>query len=130
MDYFFQYSRISAAMDKKKPRGKKALADSMKVVDPPTKSEKAVIHWVRRNVPTKKTKFLHSHVVEYFSGLKAVDALLNDSPWSADKAKEGSEFIFNHRDKAVQFMDLMLKQKMFHRARKIPVHKEEKKKSK
>ena len=45
-----------AMAEKKKPRGKKALADSMKVADPPTKVEKAIIHWVRRNVATKKTK--------------------------------------------------------------------------
>ena len=27
-------------------------------------------------VPTKKTKFLHSHVVDYFAGNKAVDLLM------------------------------------------------------
>ena len=33
------------------------------------------------NVPTKQTKFLHAHKVEYFAGAKAIDALVNDSPW-------------------------------------------------
>jgi hypothetical protein len=33
-------------------------------------------------VPVKKTKFSHSHVVEYFTAAKALDALLNDSPWA------------------------------------------------
>ena len=64
---------------------------------------------------TKKTKFLHSHVVEYFSGSKAVDALVNDSPWSKAKAKEGAEMVFEYRESAVQFMDDMLKHKFFHR---------------
>ena len=46
-----------------------------------------MIHWVRRNVATKKTKFLHSHVVEYFTASKAVDALVNDSPWGKGKVR-------------------------------------------
>ena len=65
--------------------------------------------------------------VEYFSGSKAVDALVNDSPWCAEKTKEGAERTFDSRERAVEFMDLMLKHKMFHRARKIPVHSEKKK---
>ena len=48
--------------ERKKPRGRKA-ADSMKVETPLTKEEKAIIHWVRKNVATKTTKFLHSHKV-------------------------------------------------------------------
>jgi len=115
--------------ERKKPRGRKA-ADSMKVETPLTKEEKAIIHWVRKNVATKTTKFLHSHKVEYFSGSKAVDALVNDSPWCAEKAKEGAERTFDSRERAVEFMDLMLKHKMFHRARKIPVHSEKKKSKK
>ena len=74
-----------------------------------------IIHWVRRNVPSKKTKFLHSHVVEYFTGSKAVDALVKDSPWAKDKAKEGAEMVFEYRESAVEFMDEMLKHKFFHR---------------
>ena len=92
---------------------------------------------------------IHHHCppqVEYFSGSKAVDALVNDSPWCAEKAKvrvhpvsclftfisclfvkEGAERTFDSRERAVEFMDLMLKHKMFHRARKIPVHSEKKK---
>ena len=31
---------------------------------------------VYHQVPTKKTKFLHSHVVDYFAGNKAVDLLM------------------------------------------------------
>ena len=51
-----------AMAERKKPRGRKA-ADSMKVETPLTKEEKAIIHWVRKNVATKTTKFLHSHKV-------------------------------------------------------------------
>jgi len=116
--------------ERKKPRGKKAAADSMKVETPLTKEEKKIIHWVRNNVDTKKTKFLHSHKVEYFTGLKAVDALVKISPWCAEKAKEGSAHVFDSRERAIEFMDLMLKHKMFHRAKKIPVHTEKKKSKK
>lgn len=115
--------------ERKKPRGRKA-ADSMKVETPLTKEEKAIIHWVRKNVATKTTKFLHSHKVEYFGGSKAVDALVKDSPWCAEKVKEGSQHTFDSRERAIEFMDLMLKHKMFHRARKIPVHSEKKKNKK
>ena len=46
---------------------------------------------------------------------RAVDALVNDSPWSKAKAKEGAELVFEFRESAVEFMDEMLKHKMFHR---------------
>jgi hypothetical protein len=45
-------------------------------------SLKSVLDCGRKNVPVKKTKFSHSHVVEYFTAAKALDALLNDSPWA------------------------------------------------
>eukprot|EP00095_Tigriopus_kingsejongensis_P011171 snap_masked-scaffold259_size234575-processed-gene-1.13 protein:Tk11171 transcript:snap_masked-scaffold259_size234575-processed-gene-1.13-mRNA-1 annotation:"translocation protein sec62" len=105
--------------DKKAAR--RGTKDSMSPDQPPTKLEKSIIHWVRRNVPTKKTKFLHSHVVEYFSGAKAIDALVDDSPWSTQQAPENSEIVFESRQTALEFMDAMLKHKMFHRAKKIPV---------
>merc|ERR1711902_170572 len=66
-----------------------------------TKEHKAVTHWMKENIPTKKTKFLHSHVVDYFTG-----------------------------SKAVEFLDTLLRYKMFHRAKKIAVNTEEKKKRK
>ncbi|TRY67427.1 hypothetical protein TCAL_05358 [Tigriopus californicus] len=106
-----------------------AKRDNMSPDHPPSKLQKSIIHWVRRNVPTKKTKFLHSHVVEYFAGSKAIDALVHDSPWSKGKAKEGSEIVFDNRESAVEFMDEMLKHKMFHRAKKIPVQEKPKKKA-
>ena len=103
----------------KKAKGKKE--GSPPEPEPPTKLEKSILHWVRRNVPTKKTKFNHAHVVEYVSGAKVVDALCHDSPWAKEKAKEGSERVFEHREDAVFFMEAMLKHKMFHRAAKIAV---------
>lgn len=117
---------MSAAVKKGKARAK----DGMSVAAPPSKLEKKIIHWVRRNVPTKKTKFLHSHVVEYFAGVKAVDALMEDSPWAKANAKEGQEKVFEYREQAMEFMDDMLKHKMFHRAKKIPVQEKAKKKKK
>ena len=44
------------------------MPNSMTPKDPMTKEQKKVTDWLRRNVPTKKTKFLHAHVVEYFIG--------------------------------------------------------------
>ena len=117
--------RATARKAAKATGGKKG--DTMKPKDELNKAQKAVIHWVRRNVPTKKTKFLHSHVVEYFSGQAAVNALMQDSPWAKSKAKEGAEITFEYREQAVEFMDDMLKHKMFHRARKIPVQEKTKK---
>merc|ERR1711933_667972 len=89
-----------------------------------TKEQKEVTHWMKENVPTKKTKFLQSHIVEYFSGSKAVDLLLTSSPWA------GQEGIFSSREKCVEYLDTLLRYKMFHRGKKIAVNTEDKKKSK
>merc|ERR1712115_33628 len=90
-----------------------------------TKLQKAVTHWLRKNVPTKKTKFLHAHVVEYFAASKAIDALLNDSPWARSKmdqdAIDKSELNFGTREQCVVYLDELLQHKMFRRARRIPV---------
>jgi hypothetical protein len=53
----------------------------------------------RKNVPVKKTKFSHSHVVEYFTAAKALDALLNDSPW----AKAGQQWYTSMFDKFIPY---------------------------
>ena len=59
--------------DRQKSKKKRELEKaSMSPKEPPTKLQKAVTHWLRKNVPTKKTKFLHAHVVEYFSASKAI----------------------------------------------------------
>merc|ERR1712058_78999 len=95
-----------------------------------TELQQSVVNWLRKNVPTKKTKFEHSHVVEYFSAGKALDALMNDSPWSPEKAKEGAELKFEYREQAIDYMGELLRLHMFHRARKVPVAEKEKKKKK
>lgn len=86
------------------------------VADKPTKGEYAVAKWIRDNVPSKKTKFL-SHNVEYFTGSRAVGALLENSPWNKS--------LFETREQVVDFLDIMLRHKFFHRAKKIVVSEEE-----
>jgi len=93
-----------------------------------TKLQKSVVNWLKRNVPTKKTKFMHSHVVEYFAAAKALDALMSDSPWATEKAKEGAELKFDYREQAIDFMADLMHLDMFHRAKKIPVANKKKKK--
>jgi len=95
-----------------------------------SKLQKKVVNWVRKNVPTKKTKFEHSHVVEYFNASKALDALMKDSPWAPDKAKEGAELKFEFREQAIDYMGELMRLHMFHRARKVAVAEKEKKKKK
>merc|ERR1719158_2279992 len=95
-----------------------------------SKLQKKVVGWVRKNVPTKKTKFEHSHVVEYFNAGKALDALMKDSPWAPEKAKDGAELKFDYREQAIDYMADLLRLNMFHRAKKIPVAEKEKKKKK
>ncbi|KAJ9575759.1 hypothetical protein L9F63_007405 [Diploptera punctata] len=87
----------------------------------PTKEEYAVAKWLRKNVPTKKTKFLN-HNVEYFTAVKAVDALM-ETHWATPK--EGEESFFASRADVVEFLDRMLRHKFFHRAKKVPVSEEE-----
>lgn len=118
-----------------------AVPNSMTPKEPMSKEQKKVTDWLRKNVPTKKTKFLSAHVVEYFIGTKAVDALLNDSPWAAPKdaappsknapaaPAPGAPLVFTSREQIVSYMDDLLRHKQFHRAKKIPVVQESKKKS-
>ncbi|KAH8395177.1 hypothetical protein KR222_007207, partial [Zaprionus bogoriensis] len=83
-------------------------------VDKPSKDEKNVAKWMKKNVKTKKTKFL-SHIVEYFTSSKAIDALMKS------KFAEGDNPLFGTREQAVEFLDIMLEHKFFHRAKKVPV---------
>ncbi|KAH8287968.1 hypothetical protein KR018_010233 [Drosophila ironensis] len=83
-------------------------------LDKPSKDEKNVANWMKKNVKTKKTKFL-SHIVEYFTASKAIDALMKS------KFAEGSSPLFTNRDQVVEFLDVMLEHKFFHRAKKVPV---------
>jgi len=54
--------------------------------------------------------------VEYFTGSRAIDALLENSPWST---------VFENREQVSQFLDLMLRHKFFHRAKKVVISEEE-----
>ncbi|CAH4027067.1 unnamed protein product [Pieris brassicae] len=83
-----------------------------------TSEEYAVAKWLKANVPTKKTKFLNHHV-EYFTGTKAVDALLT-SKWATSKNP-----LFTTRLDVTEFLHQMLLHKLFHRAKKVPVSEQE-----
>nr|CAG4650460.1 EOG090X0D00 [Sida crystallina] len=94
----------------------------MTPTEKPSKEEYAIAKWMRANVHKKRTKFL-SHSIEYFTSSKAIDALLS-SEWSKP-AKQGEEPLFTTRESVVQYLDLMLRHKFFHRAKKIPVSEHE-----
>lgn len=87
-------------------------------IEKATKDELKVAKWLKSNVPTKKTKFLN-HNVEYFSAVRAIDALL------ASKFAQGDNCLFPHRQAVIDFMDEMLHHKLFHRARKVAVSEQE-----
>jgi len=84
--------------------------------------EYKVAEWMKKNIPSKKTKFLN-HNVEYFTGSKAVDGLM-ESKW-AKPIKEGENALFLTRADIVHFLDKMLRHKFFHRAKKVPVSEQE-----
>jgi len=117
-------------MARERVKNKRKGGDEKDETEKLSKLQMKVVNWVRKNVPTKKTKFEHSHVVEYFSAAKALDALMKDSPWAPEKAKEGSELRFEFREQAIDYMGELLRQHMFHRARKVAVAEKEKKKKK
>ncbi|XP_049279552.1 translocation protein SEC62 [Anopheles funestus] len=87
-------------------------------IEKASKEQYKVAKWLKSNVPTKKTKFLN-HNVEYFSAIKAIDALL------ASKFAQGDNCLFPHRQAVIDFMADMLYHKFFHRARKVPVSEQE-----
>ncbi|XP_037957978.1 translocation protein SEC62 isoform X3 [Teleopsis dalmanni] len=67
---------------------------------------------MKKNVKTKRTKFL-SHNVEYFTSNKAIDALLKS------KFAQGTGAIFQTREQIIDFLDVMLEHKFYHRAKKV-----------
>ncbi|XP_063228152.1 translocation protein SEC62 [Bacillus rossius redtenbacheri] len=105
--------------DKKK--GKKRKEEITEELEKPQKEEYTIAKWLKKNVPTKKTKFLN-HNVEYFTAAKAVDAFMA-SPWATEK--EGVEPYFATRLDVVRYLDKMLRHKFFHRAKKVPVSEQE-----
>ncbi|KAI1285315.1 Translocation protein SEC62 [Halotydeus destructor] len=88
----------------------------------PSKLQYDVAKYLRRTLPEKKTTML-GHKVDYFIASKAIDALL-ESNWA--KAT-GESTIFPSRESVIDFMDDLLRHKLFHRARKIIVKPEDKK---
>lgn len=76
--------------------------------------EYKVATWMRRNIPTKRTKFMN-HNVEYFSSAKALDALM------LSKFAKGSAPLFASREAAIDMLDNMLVHKLFHRGKKVTV---------
>ncbi|CAK1579997.1 unnamed protein product [Parnassius mnemosyne] len=104
--------------DKRKTKKRKEEFGEPAESEKPTSEEYAVAKWLKANVPTKKTKFLNHHV-EYFTGTKAVDALLT-SKWAT-----GKNPIFTTRLEVTDYLHLMLLHKLFHRAKKVPVSEQE-----
>ncbi|XP_013790986.1 translocation protein SEC62-like [Limulus polyphemus] len=111
--------------ERRRWKKKKEVTSDLKD-EKPDKVEYAIAKYLRQELPVKKTSLL-SHKVEYFIASKAVDCLL-DSPWSTGKDK--TEILFTTRDSVADYMDMMLRHKFFHRARKIFIQKEGKKKKK
>ncbi|KAL4705928.1 hypothetical protein ACJJTC_017510 [Scirpophaga incertulas] len=105
------------AEKRKTKRRKEEFGESVES-EKPTSEEYAVAKWLKSNVPTKKTKFLNHHV-EYFTGVKAVDALLT-SKWAT-----GKNPIFTSRHDVTDYLHQMLLHKLFHRAKKVPVTEQE-----
>ena len=42
---------------------------------------------------------------------------LQDSPWSMEKSKEGSELRLEYREQAINLMQELMQHKMFHRCK-------------
>ena len=106
---------------RRKPGLKKMAKATMHPKKAMSRDQKEITAWLKENVPTKKTKFLHTHVVEYFIGSRAVDMLLEESPWAERNVKEEGGLVLTSRDQVVELLDTLLRYKMFHRAKKIPV---------
>ncbi|XP_020281769.1 translocation protein SEC62 [Pseudomyrmex gracilis] len=100
----------------RKRKDEVASSDGKVAEDKPSKEEYDVAKWIRNNVPSKKTKFDRTHNVEYFTGSRAVDALLENSPWST---------VFETREQVSDYLDVMLRHKFFHRAKKVVISEEE-----
>nr|CAI5870269.1 unnamed protein product [Callosobruchus analis] len=111
-----------AERKKSKKRKDEYVHPGEEVEDKPTKEEFKVAKWMKKNVPIKKTKFLN-HNVEYFTGTRAVDALLT-SPFATTE-DGGVAGLFATREDVCDYLHVMLTHKFFHRARKVPVDENE-----
>jgi len=101
---------------------KKEENEDLQPVVNPSKEEYSIAKWMKANVHKKRTKFLN-HTVEYFTASKAIDNLLT-SQWSKP-GKKGEEPLFTTRESVVEYLNLLLLHKFFHRAKKIAVTEEE-----
>ncbi|XP_066151773.1 translocation protein SEC62 isoform X2 [Euwallacea fornicatus] len=109
----------SEMADKKRSRKRKdEYSPPGEAPDKPSKEELNIAKWMRKNVPIKRTKFLN-HNVEYFTGKRAVDALLESKFVKCDAP------VFTTREQIVDYLHSMLEHKVFHRARKVPVSEQE-----
>lgn len=109
---------LDMADKKKSKKRKEEFLGPEETSDKPSDDEYKVAKWLKKNVQIKKTKFLN-HNVQYFTGSKAVDALMASSWGTATDS--GKEPFFHSRDHCVTYLDVMLRHKFFHRARKVPV---------
>ncbi|RWS07479.1 hypothetical protein B4U79_02176 [Dinothrombium tinctorium] len=103
----------------------RSKSDSKLEDEKPSKIEYEVAKYLKSKLPVKKTTLL-GHKVDYFIASKAIDCLL-DSKW-ATKAKDQKEAMFTTRESVINFMEMLLRHKFFHRARKIIITKDAKKK--
>ncbi|XP_033107655.1 translocation protein SEC62-like [Anneissia japonica] len=92
------------------------------VPEKPTKEETAVAKYLRFHLPTKETTFMQENV-QYFTGQKAVDFLL-ESKWA--KGTKGTDVLFTTRLTVVNYLNRLLKKRMFYRAIKTVKRKREK----
>nr|XP_027198591.1 translocation protein SEC62-like [Dermatophagoides pteronyssinus] len=93
--------------------------------DKPEKVEYEIAKFLRSNLPPKQTTLL-GHKVDYFIASRAIDLLMN-SKW-AQSNKRNDEVMFPSRESVINYMNVMLRHKFFHRAKTIIVKKEIKRK--
>ncbi|CRL00802.1 CLUMA_CG014053, isoform A [Clunio marinus] len=110
--------KMSGKEKRSSKKKKDEYKDGDEETEKPNKMEFKVAKWLRKNVQVKKTKFLN-HNVEYFASGKALDALMSS------KFAEGENCLFQNRQSAIDYLDLMLTHKFFHRAKKVPVSEHE-----
>ncbi|KAK6052316.1 translocation protein Sec62 [Cooperia oncophora] len=91
-----------------------------------SKEQDAVARYVRFNCPTSTTMF-QGNEVQYFTGSKAIDTLMESKYGS--KAKNEAAMLFPNRQAAVNYMrELMTHQLFFHARKLVPKKKEDKEK--
>lgn len=110
------------AEKRKGKKRKEDACDSLKI----SSDEYAIAKYLKQHLPNKET-FLYTHKVKYFIASKAVDCLL-DSKWAMKTKKDTT--LFTNRDSVVQYLEILLQHKFFHRAKKVAVYKDAKSTSK